>query len=123
MSTLGDSPPLASPDASTDAQWKQWALAVFGGNEPRATAAAQAAAVARRAGATGDAVFAAARAAYDTAGSPSGAHASAPSSRPRPSDPRLHCASKWPWAPGVSRLIRAGIGSVIARNGGSSVYQ
>ena len=64
MSTLGDSVPLVNADASTDAEWKQWALAVFGGNEARATAAAHAAAAARSAGATSDALFAAARAAY-----------------------------------------------------------
>lgn len=58
VSTLGDSVPLASAEASTDAEWKQWALAVFGGNEARATAAAQAAAAARTAGATSDALFA-----------------------------------------------------------------
>lgn len=68
MSTA-DALPLGGVDAVTDDQWKQWALAVFDGNDARATAAALAAAAARRAGASSDDLFAAAQAAYNNVAS------------------------------------------------------
>ncbi len=72
MSTVGDSLPLPVARATTEDEWKQWALAVFGGNQARATAAAQAAAAARNAGASSDELFAVARAAYENVGSLAG---------------------------------------------------
>ncbi len=65
MSTTGDALPITAPVPTTDDQWLQWALTVFGGNHARASAAAAAAAEARKAGASSDALFAAAKAAYD----------------------------------------------------------
>lgn len=123
MSTLGDSLPSASANAPTDAEWKQWALSVFGGNEARATAAAQAASAARRAGATSDALFAAARAAYDATGSPSptdvalatpGSGGATPDRVVRPSGRGILGVS-------LVVILVAGIGSVIVRGGTDSV--
>ncbi|MGA7988590.1 MAG: hypothetical protein WCB51_09355 [Candidatus Dormiibacterota bacterium] len=65
MSTTGAALPITTTVPTTDEQWLQWALTVFGGNHARATAAAAAAAEARRAGASSDALFAAAHAAYN----------------------------------------------------------
>ena len=123
MSTIGDSAPSASADASTDAEWKRWALAVFGGNEARATAAATAAAAARRAGATGDALFAAARAAYDTAGSLSGLDASVPpaGSGEASTDCVVHPSGRGILVASLVVILIAGIGSVIVRSGTGSV--
>jgi hypothetical protein len=123
VSTLGDSAPLASADASTDADWKQWALAVFGGNEARATAAAQAAAAARRAGATSDALFAAARAAYDTAGSPSWTDVSLPpaGSGGATADCVVRPSGRGILGVSLVVILVAGIGSVIVRSGTGSV--
>lgn len=67
--STADALPLGGVDAVTDDQWKQWALAVFDGNDARATAAALAAAAARRAGASSDDLFAAAQAAYNNVAS------------------------------------------------------
>ncbi len=122
MSTLGDSVPLVSTDASTDADWKQWALSVFGGNEARATAAAQAAAAARRAGATNDALFAAARAAYDTAGSPTADVSLPPAGLGgATTDCVVRPSGRGILGVGLVVILVAGIGSVIVRSGTSSV--
>jgi hypothetical protein len=65
VSTSGDGLPVTTAVPTTDDQWLQWALSVFGGNHARAAAAAAAAAEARKAGASSDALFAAAQAAYN----------------------------------------------------------
>jgi hypothetical protein len=64
VSTTGNAPPITTTVPTTDDQWLQWALSVFGRNHARAAAAAAAAAEARRAGASSDSLFAAAQAAY-----------------------------------------------------------
>jgi hypothetical protein len=124
MSTVGDALPSGGPEENTDAQWKQWALAVFGGNDVRATAAAQAAAVARRAGASSDQLFASAREAYNTATLPetaigktaswAGPHTNAADCIVRPSGRGILGLS-------LVGILVAGIGAVIVRSGIASV--
>ena len=124
MSTAGDALPLAGTAPNTDAQWKQWAVAVFGGNEIRATAAAQAAAAARRAGASSDELFAAAREAYNTATLPAGAVGGTSSSAaPRAASPDSVVRPSGRGILGVSLvgILVAGIGAVIVRTGVASV--
>ena len=124
MSTFGDRPPLASANAPTDADWKRWALAVFGGNDVRAAAAAHAAAAAQYAGASSDALFAAARAAYDAAGSPSvlGVSPSAAAHGGAAVDCVVRPSGRAILGVSLVVILVAGIGSVIVRSGtGSSL--
>lgn len=124
MSTAEDALPSGSPDPNTDAQWKQWALAVFGGNEIRAAAAAQAAAAARRAGASSDELFATAREAYNNAtlparaiggtSSPAGPHTDAADCVVRPSGRGILGLS-------LVVILVAGIGAVSVRSRTASV--
>jgi hypothetical protein len=116
MSGTGDARPLSSADPASDDQWKQWALSVFGGNEARATAAAQAAASARSAGASSDDLFAAARAAYNNLGTgPSAvAIAGAHDAVIRPSGRRVLAFT-------LAGILIVGTAAVIARSGSGSV--
>jgi hypothetical protein len=115
---------LANPDPNSEDQWKRWALTVFGGNESRATAAAQAAAAARSSGASSDALFAAARDAYNNATIPASA-AGVISSATGPHADAIDCAVR-PSGRGALGLILlgilvVGIGAVILRSGTGSV--
>jgi hypothetical protein len=124
MSTAGDGLPLAGLDPNTDAQWKQWALSVFGGNEVRATAAAQAAAAARRAGASSDELFAAAREAYNGATLPASAMSGTPSSaglHADASDCIVRPSGRSILGLSLVGILIAGIGAVIVRSGVASV--
>jgi hypothetical protein len=124
MSTAGEGLPSAGLDPNTDAQWKQWALAVFGGNEIRATAAAQAAAAARRAGASSDELFAAAREAYDGATLPVSTRGGTPASagvHPSAADCIVRPSGRSILGLSLVGILIAGIGAVIVRSGVASV--
>ena len=71
-----NTPPAESP--ASEAQWKEWALTVFGGNELRATAAARAAMRSRERGHTPNETFIAAKTAYEQAKFEPGAAVGAP---------------------------------------------
>jgi hypothetical protein len=124
VSTVGDPLPLPVASPTTEDEWRQWALAVFGGNQARATAAAQAAAAARNAGASGDELFAAARAAYENAGSLAGTdlfRASPAGSVGEATDCIVRPSGRGTLGATLIGILAAGIVALIVRSGISSV--
>jgi hypothetical protein len=123
MSTFGGSSEPGGAAASAE-DWKKWALAVFGGNDVRASAAAAAAAASRAAGASNDELFAAAQAAYENAGSSSlgQPQPQSPSAMvSAPADCTVRPSGRGALGITLIGILLVGIVAVLVRSGANSV--